>query len=84
MVNDYPCTGVCLFIWRTYSFVCAIRKSMLEVDCEVDEPNTFGTTRRTRSSKASGFSLCIFYLYPINAYNNVYFLDILHNLMGFT
>jgi hypothetical protein len=41
MVNDYPCSGVCLFIWRTYSFVCAIRKSMLEVDCEVDEPNTF-------------------------------------------
>jgi hypothetical protein len=41
MVNDYPCTGVCLFIWRTYSFVCVIRKSMLEVDCEVDEPNAF-------------------------------------------
>jgi hypothetical protein len=41
MVNDYPCTGVCLFIWRTYSFVCARRESMLEVDCEVDEPNTF-------------------------------------------
>jgi hypothetical protein len=41
MVNDYPCTGVCLFIWRTYSFVCAIRESMLEVDCELDEPNMF-------------------------------------------
>jgi hypothetical protein len=41
MVNDYPCTGVCLFIWRTYSFVCAIHKSMLKVDYEVDEPNTF-------------------------------------------
>jgi hypothetical protein len=41
MVNDYPCTGVCLFIWSTYSFVCAIRKSMLEVDYELDEPNTF-------------------------------------------
>jgi hypothetical protein len=41
MVNDYPCTGVCLFIWRMYSFVCAIRKSMLEVDCELDEPKTF-------------------------------------------
>jgi hypothetical protein len=41
MVNDYPCTGVCLFIWRTYSFVCAIHKSMLEVDCELDDPNTF-------------------------------------------
>jgi hypothetical protein len=41
MVNDYPCTSVGLFIRRTYSFVCAIRKSMLEVDCELDEPNTF-------------------------------------------
>jgi hypothetical protein len=41
MVNDYPCIGVCLFIWRTYSFVCTICKSMLEVDCEVDEPNLF-------------------------------------------
>jgi hypothetical protein len=41
MVNDYPCTGVCLFIWHTYSFVCAIHKSMLEVDCELDDPNTF-------------------------------------------
>jgi hypothetical protein len=30
----------------------------------------------TLSSKTSGFSLCIFCLYPINAYNNVYFLDI--------
>jgi hypothetical protein len=41
MVNDYPCTGVCLFIWRTYSFVCVIHKSVLEVDCELDELNTF-------------------------------------------
>jgi hypothetical protein len=41
MVNVDRCTGVCLFIWRVYSFVCAIRKSMLEVDCEVDEPNAF-------------------------------------------
>jgi hypothetical protein len=32
---------VYLFIWRTYSIVCTIRKSMLEVDCEVDEPNSF-------------------------------------------
>jgi hypothetical protein len=41
MMNDYPCNGVSLFILRTYSFVCTIRKSMLEVDCEVDEPNSF-------------------------------------------
>jgi hypothetical protein len=37
MVNDYPCTCV----WRTHSFVCAIQKSMLEVDCELYESNTF-------------------------------------------
>jgi hypothetical protein len=37
----------------------------------------------TLLSKASGFSLCILCLYPINTYNNVYFLDILHNLMEF-
>lgn len=40
-MNDYPYIGVCLFIWCTYSFVCVIRKSILEVDCELDEPNTF-------------------------------------------
>jgi hypothetical protein len=59
MVNDYPCNGVCLFIWHTYSFVCMIRKSMLEVECEVDEPNTFEDDHMTLSCKASGFSLCI-------------------------
>jgi hypothetical protein len=41
MVNDYPCTGVCFLFGRTYYFVCAIRKSMRKVDCEVDEPNAF-------------------------------------------
>jgi hypothetical protein len=40
MMNDYPWDGVCLFIWRTYSFVCTIRKSMLEVGCEVDKPTS--------------------------------------------
>jgi hypothetical protein len=31
-----------MFIYLAYVFfVCAIRESMLEVDCEVDEPNTF-------------------------------------------
>jgi hypothetical protein len=82
MVNDYPCNGVCLFIWRMYSFVCTIRNSMLEVDCEVDEPNSFEDDPHD-IFMASGIFLCILYLYPNNAYNNVYFLDILHNLMGF-
>jgi hypothetical protein len=41
VMYECVCNGVCLFIWRTYSFVCTIRKSMLEVDYEVDEPNSF-------------------------------------------
>jgi hypothetical protein len=66
-------TPVLVYVYlfgRTYYFVCTLRKSMLEVDCELDEPNTSRTTHRKPLSKASGFSLCIFYLYPINAYNN--------------
>jgi hypothetical protein len=59
MVNDIPCNGVCLFIRCMYSFVCTIHKSMLELDCEVDEPNSFDDDHRTLSCKASGFSLCI-------------------------
>jgi hypothetical protein len=49
----YPYNGV------MYSFVCTVCESMLEADYEVDEPNSFEDDRRTRSSKASGFSLCI-------------------------
>jgi hypothetical protein len=41
MVNDYSYNGVCLFNWHMNSFVCTIHKSMLEVDCGVDEPNWF-------------------------------------------
>jgi hypothetical protein len=52
-------------------FVCTIRKSMLEVVCEVTNQTRSKTTHMTLSSKASGFSICIFYLYPSNAYNNV-------------
>jgi hypothetical protein len=83
MVNDYPCNGVCLFIWRTYSFVCTIRKSMLEVNCEVDEPNTFEDDPQDTFQQGKWIFPLHFYLYPNNAYNNVYFLDILHNLIGF-
>jgi hypothetical protein len=65
MVNDYPCNGVCLFIWRTYSFVYTIRKSMLEVNCEVDEPNSFeddpqptGHFRARQVDSPSAYSIC--------------------------
>jgi hypothetical protein len=38
MVNDYP---VLLYVYLFGVHILAIRKSMLEVDCEVDEPSTF-------------------------------------------
>jgi hypothetical protein len=41
VMYECVCNGVCLFIWSTYSFVCTIRNSMLEIDGEVDEPNSF-------------------------------------------
>jgi hypothetical protein len=37
-------TPVLVYVYlfgHTYSFVCTLRKSMLGVDCEVDEPNAF-------------------------------------------
>jgi hypothetical protein len=59
--------GVCIH------FVCTIRKSMLEVDCGVDEPNSFEDDPHDTFEQGKWIPLCIFYLYPINAYNNVYF-----------
>jgi hypothetical protein len=76
MVNDYPCNGVCLFIWRTYSFVCTIPKSMLEVDSEVDEPNSFEDDPQDTFEQGKWILPLHFYLYPNSAYNNVYLLDI--------
>jgi hypothetical protein len=73
MVNDYPCNGVCLFIWRTYSFVCTIHKSMLEVDCEVDEPNTFEDDSHDIFEQGKWILPLHYYSYRNNAYNNIYF-----------
>jgi hypothetical protein len=75
--------GICLFIWRTYSFACTIRKSMLEVDFEVDEPNSFQDDAKDTFEQGKWILPLHFYLYPNNACNNVYFMNILHNLMGF-
>jgi hypothetical protein len=72
MVNDYPCNGVCLFIWCTYSFVCTICKSMLEVDCEVDEPNSFEDDPQDTFMQSKWILPLHFYLYQNNTYNNVY------------
>jgi hypothetical protein len=67
-----------------YSFVCTIRKSMLEVDYEIKEPNTFEDEPQNTFVQGKWILPLHFYLYPNNAYNNVYFwIYILHNLMGF-
>jgi hypothetical protein len=76
MVNDYPCNDVCLFILRTYSFACTIVNRWLEVDCGVDERNTFEDFPQDTFEQGKWILSLHFYLYPNNAYNNVYFLDI--------
>jgi hypothetical protein len=62
-------------------FVCTIHKSMLEVDCEVDEPNSFEDNPQDTFEK--GKWILPLHILLVPKYNNVYFLDILHNLMGF-
>jgi hypothetical protein len=49
---------------------------MLEVDCEVDKPNSFEDDPQDTFVQGKWILPLHFYLYPINAYNNVYFLDI--------
>jgi hypothetical protein len=49
---------------------------MLEVDCEVDEPNTFEDVPHDTLEQGKWILSLYFYLYPNNAYNNVYFSDI--------
>jgi hypothetical protein len=49
---------------------------MLEVDCEVDEPNSFEDDPQDTFEQGKWILPLHFYLYPNNAYNNVYFSDI--------
>jgi hypothetical protein len=75
MVNDYPCNGVCLFICvRIILYVRHVNR-WLEVDCGVDEPNTFEDDPQDTFEQGKWILPLHFYLYPNNAYNNVYFLD---------
>jgi hypothetical protein len=57
--------------------------TQIDVDCEVDEPNSFEDDPQDTFDQGKWILPLHFYLYPNNAYNNVYFMDILHNLMGF-
>jgi hypothetical protein len=46
---------------------------MLEVDYEVDEPNSFEDDPQDTFEQGKWILPLHFYLYPNNAYNNVYF-----------
>jgi hypothetical protein len=59
-----------------FSFVCTICESILEADYVVDEPNTFEDDPQDTFEQGKWILPLHFYLYPSNAYNNVYFLDI--------
>jgi hypothetical protein len=76
MVNDYPWDGVCLFIWRTYFLYVRYANQWLEVDCGVDESNTFDDDPHDTFEQDKWIVSMHFYLYPNNTYNNVYFLVI--------
>jgi hypothetical protein len=57
---------------------------MLEVDFGVDDPYSFEDDPQDTFEQGKWILPLNILFYPINAYNNVYFLDILHNLVRFT
>jgi hypothetical protein len=58
------------------SFVCKICKSILEVDFVVEELNSFEDDPQDTFEQGKWILPLHFYLYPSNAYNNVYFSNI--------
>jgi hypothetical protein len=58
-----------------FSFVCTIYESILEADFMIKDQNKF-----VQGKWILPLHLC---LYPNSTYNNVYFFEYLHNLMGF-
>jgi hypothetical protein len=76
VVCDCLCNGVCLFLWCIFSFVCTICELILEADCVVDEPNSFEDDPQDTLEEGKWILPLHFYLYPSNAYSNVYFLNI--------
>jgi hypothetical protein len=62
--------GVCILLYVRYA------NRWLEVDSGVDEPNMFEDDPQDTFDQGKWILPLHFYLYPKNAYNNVYFLDI--------
>jgi hypothetical protein len=61
--------GVCilLYVW------CA---TLLEADCVIEDPSLFEDDPQDTFEQGKWILPLHFYLYPNNAYNKVYFLDI--------
>jgi hypothetical protein len=59
-----------------FSFVCTICESILQADFVVEEPNLFEDDLQDTFEQGKWIIPLHFYLYPSNAYNNVYFSDI--------
>jgi hypothetical protein len=80
MVNDYPCNGVCLFIWRRSRLLIFFCMYDTQIDARswlwVEEPNSFEDDPQDTFEQGKWILPLHFYLYPNNAYNSVYFLDI--------
>jgi hypothetical protein len=67
----------CMFIHlRMFLVVCMICESILEADFVVEESNSFEDDPLDTFEQGKWILPLHFYLYPSNAYNNVYFSDI--------
>jgi hypothetical protein len=65
-----------------YSFVCTICESMLEADCDVDEPNSFEDDPHDMFKQDKWILPLHFFLYQL-MHIIMFTFRILHNLMGF-
>ena len=68
MVHVYLLVYV-LFLYVRYA-------TLLEADCAVGDPNSFEDDPQDSLEQGKWILPMCFYLYPNNAYNNVYFSDI--------
>jgi hypothetical protein len=72
MVYVYVMLYVYLLVY-VFLFVCTMYESILEVDCMVEEPNTFEDDPQDTFEQGKWILPLHFCLYQNNAYNNVYF-----------
>jgi hypothetical protein len=74
MVYVYVMVLVYLLVYVLFLYVrCA---TLLEADCVVEDSNTFENEPQDTFEQGKWIlpqSLCILFLYPLIAYNNVYF-----------